>query len=188
MDLNGTLLYRPVKRRPFHFVERPHAQRFLNYCISNFTVAIWSSARPQNVHKMLDKLLTPELREKCVVIWGRDKLGLSPEDYDMKVQVYKRLTRIWEDPAVKASHPDAHNGGMWDQMNTVLIDDSMEKGRSEPHNILVLPEFAGLDGEIPNVLPQVHDYLNALCYQGNVSAFMKREPFTLDPTYTLDPA
>lgn len=106
----------------------------------------------------------------------------------MKVQVYKRLTRIWEDPAVKASHPDAHNGGMWDQMNTVLIDDSMEKGRSEPHNILVLPEFAGLDGEIPNVLPQVHDYLNALCYQGNVSAFMKREPFTLDPTYTLDPA
>ncbi|TQS31847.1 hypothetical protein Golomagni_07858 [Golovinomyces magnicellulatus] len=185
MDLNGTLLYRPTKRKPFHFVERPHAQQFLHYCINNFAVAIWSSARPQNVGKMVDRLLTPDLRSKCVVIWGRDKLGLSKDDYDAKVQVYKRLTAIWADPQVKASHPEAETGGCWDQTNTVLIDDSEEKGRSEPYNMLQIPEFAGIETELPNVLPQVHDYINTLCGQSDISSYIRRSPFVLDSGYCL---
>ena len=42
MDLNGTLLYRPNKRNPFNFIQRPHAREFLDYCIDTFHVAIWS--------------------------------------------------------------------------------------------------------------------------------------------------
>ena len=85
MDLNGTLLHRPNKRRPFHFVERPHAKQFLSYCLDTFYVAIWSSARPENVDKMVDKLLTKEQREKCLLIWARDQFGLSSEDYNTRV-------------------------------------------------------------------------------------------------------
>ncbi|KAF5027316.1 hypothetical protein F66182_560 [Fusarium sp. NRRL 66182] len=187
MDLNGTLLYRPNKRRPFHFVERPYAQAFLNYCIDTFYVAIWSSARPENVSKMVDKLLTPEQRERCLVVWGRDTFGLSNTDYNSKVQVYKRLTTVWMDPCVMSSHPLAQTGGRWDQTNTILVDDSLEKGRTEPFNILTLPEFAGLDTETPNVLPQVHDYINELAHQADISRFMRQSPFKLDPAYVLLP-
>ncbi|KAI8414638.1 hypothetical protein FOFC_04250 [Fusarium oxysporum] len=185
MDLNGTLLYRPNKRRPFNFVERPHAKTFMKYCLDAFHVAIWSSARPENVNKMVEQLLTPEQREQVLVVWGRDSFGLSEGDYNAKVQVYKRLTTVWTNPRVRAAHPQAHKGGLWNQSNTILVDDSLEKGRSEPFNTLTLPEFSGLSTEMPNVLPQVHDYLNELAYQADISRFVRQSPFKLDPVYVL---
>lgn len=184
LDLNGTMLHRPSKRRPFHFVERPHAQRFLAYCLDNFHLAIWSSARPANVARMVEKLLTPEQVRRCLLVWARDRFRLSPQDYDARVQVYKRLTRVWDDPAVRAS-ASAPSAARWDQSNTVLVDDSREKGRSEPYNILPLPEFSGLENETAEVLPQVHDYLNALCWQADVSRYIRETPFQLDPNYRL---
>ncbi|RSL87458.1 hypothetical protein CDV31_016248 [Fusarium ambrosium] len=188
MDLNGTLLHRPNKRRPFHFVERPHAKAFLSYCLDTFHVAIWSSARPDNVNKMVDQLLTPEQRERCLLVWGRDTFGLCQADYDAKVQVYKRLTSVWSDLRIVAAHPAVETGGKWDQTNTILVDDSLEKARSEPFNLLQIPEFSGLSTENPNVLPQVHDYLNNLAHEADISRFVRQTPFKLDPTYTLDQA
>ncbi|OAQ63482.1 NLI interacting factor [Pochonia chlamydosporia 170] len=188
LDLNGTLLYRPSRRRPSTFIERPHARAFLKYCLDTFYLAIWSSARPQNVNNMVAQLLTPEERDKCLIIWARDRFGLSQQDYDTRVQVYKRLSLVWDDPQVRASHPDAKTGGRWDQSNTVLVDDSREKGRGEPHNILPIPEFSGSQGEPPNVLPQVHDYLNALCLQADISRYMRENPFALNSEYTLPAA
>lgn len=187
LDLNGTLLYRPTRKQPTNFVERPHARRFLAYCLDSFHLAVWSSARPENVQRMLAQLLTSEQRQRCVVIWGRDRFGLSQDDYDSRVQCYKRLSSMWDHPDVLASHPHASQGGRWDQSNTVLVDDSPEKGRSEPHNILPIPEFSGLNNEHVDVLPQVHDYLNTLCYQADISRFMRQSPFNLDPNYQLRP-
>lgn len=187
MDLNGTLLYRPNKRNPFNFIQRPHAREFLDYCVDTFHVAIWSSARPENVDKMVSQLLSPQQRAKCLVIWGRDKFGLSPADYSARVQCYKRLSSIWNDPKVAVSHPAAAQGQRWDQTNTVLVDDSAEKGRSEPYNILQLPEFEGHANEPLDVLPQVHDYLNTLCYQSNISSYIRDRPFRIDSNYRLPP-
>ncbi|KPM35134.1 hypothetical protein AK830_g11429 [Neonectria ditissima] len=185
MDLNGTLLHRPNKRRPFHFVERPHARAFLSYCLDTFYVAIWSSARPENVSRMVAQLLTPDQVQRCLLVWARDQFGLSSTDYDSKVQVYKRLTSVWSNPRVMSSHPSAEQGGRWDQSNTVLVDDSREKARSEPFNLLQIPEFSGTATESPYVLPQVHDYLNALAHQADISRSIRKKPFRLDPSYTL---
>ncbi|KAF4963927.1 hypothetical protein FZEAL_10904 [Fusarium zealandicum] len=185
MDLNGTLLYRPNKRRPFSFVQRPHAKAFMSYCLDTFYVAIWSSARPENVDKMVAQLLTPEQRERCLLIWGRDTFGLSKTDYVTKVQVYKRLSSVWSQPRVMTSHPSAPLGGRWDQSNTILVDDSQEKARTEPFNLIRIPEFSGLATEIADVLPQVHDYLNLLAHEADISRFARQSPFILDPAYTL---
>ncbi|TQV99060.1 NIF domain-containing protein [Cordyceps javanica] len=185
MDLNGTLLHRPNKRRPSHFVTRPYARVFMDYLLTNFAVAVWSSARPENVHGLVASLLTPAQRQRCVVVWGRDRFGLSRADYDSRVQVYKRLARVWSDRAVMSAHPDARRGGRWDQSNTVLVDDSAEKARSEPHNLLQIPEYAGPVGELPFVLPQVHDYINELAYQADISRYIRENPFRLDAGYTL---
>lgn len=146
-------------------------------------MAIWSSARPENVNKMVAQLLTPAQCQKCLLIWARDQFGLSATDYDSRVQVYKRLTSIWADPRVMSSHPMMEDGGKWDQTNTVLVDDSMEKGRSEPFNLLQIPEFTGVSSDPANVLPQVHDYLNSLCYQSDISRYIRQNPFRLDPSY-----
>ena len=186
LDLNGTLLFRPRRKQPQHFVARPHALPFLRYCLRTFHVVIWSSARPDNVAAMVANpdLLSSDERARLVAVWARDRFGLSRADFGRRVQCYKRLERLWDDPAVAASHPDFRPGPAgppgrrWDQTNTVLVDDSIEKARSEPHNLLQIPEFAGQD-EAVDVLPQVHDYINELACQEDVSAFVRANPFRL---------
>ncbi|KAI1117219.1 HAD-like domain-containing protein [Nemania sp. NC0429] len=185
VDLNGTLLHRPSRHSPTRFVERPHARPFLSYCINTFTVVIWSSARPDNVQNMCRQLMTPEDSAKVVAVWGRDSFGLSQADYFQRTQCYKRLTKLWNDPVIAASHPMAANGEKWSQVNTVLVDDSMEKARSEPFNLVQLPEFKGNAKEPGFILPQVHDYLNDCSMQTNVSAYMKGHPFKARPDFTL---
>lgn len=182
IDLNGTLLHRPDKRRPFNFRARPHAHSFVSYCIETFWVVIWSSARPDNVKRMVEELASPEQLGRVVAVWGRDRFGLTPEDYNARTQCYKRLTALWADPAVRASYPgdrEGFEGRCWDQGNTVLIDDSVEKARSEPHNAITIPEFTGDASAAPGILPMVHDYLNELCFQEDVSTYIRANPFKM---------
>ncbi|KAI3557590.1 phosphoprotein phosphatase [Colletotrichum abscissum] len=199
MDLNGTLLFRPNRRNAASFVERPHAKRFLQYCLDTFHVVVWSSAQPKNVQSMCDQLLLKgglgaadtheeraSYRRRVLAVWGRDKFGLSEADFKLRVQVYKRLEMVWAQANVQAAHPDAAYGGRWDQTNTVLVDDSLEKARSEPYNLLQIPEFFGDASEPGYVVPQVHDYLNQLCYQSDISAYMRTNPFQLNDAYRLE--
>ncbi|KAI2623466.1 HAD-like domain-containing protein [Xylaria nigripes] len=185
IDLNGTLLYRPKRHHPTSFVERPFARAFLSYCVNTFKVVIWSSAQPKNVQNMCAQLLTPEDRAKLVAVWARDSFGLCKSDYKRRVLCYKRLSALWNDPVVAASHPLAEHGAKWSQLNTVLVDDSFEKARSEPYNLIQIPEFQGNAQEPGFVLPQVHDYLNECSQQSNASAYMKNQPFQADPEFTL---
>lgn len=244
LDLNGTLLHRPSKSNPSKFVERPYARTFLRYCLVNFAVAIWSSARPENVRRMCDALVMPpgseqgrhqmgtatfdgqpradgdaevsrrsidggegsmngeglqqaakeEIKEqkdaptllegdlKPVAIWARDRFGLSPSDYKLRVQCYKRLSIVWADSDIAAANPA---GVSWSQADTVLVDDSREKARSEPHNLIEIPEFIGKTKREAFILPQVHDYLNELSWQADVSAYMRANPFMVRDDFTL---
>lgn len=178
IDLNGTILYRPNRKEPQRFIARPHALRFLQYCIDTFSVVIWSSARPENVMYLIDAILPPALKQRCIAIWGREKFNLSKSDYARRVMCYKRLTTIWKDPQIARSHPEFQYGANWDQTNTVLVDDSVEKGQSEPYNLIRIPEYFGNEHEKGEILPQVHDYLNQLSLHDNVSAYMRSMPFS----------
>lgn len=131
------------------------------------------------------QLLTPEDRAKVVAVWSRNNFSLSKDDFNRRVQCYKRLTALWNDPVIAASHPMAASGEKWSQLNTVLVDDSIEKARSEPFNLVQIPEFQGNATETGCVLPQVHDYLNECSQQANISAYTKGQPFKIKPDFTL---
>lgn len=181
IDLNGTLLYRPSRKNSTSFQSRRHAEKFVTYCVQTFWVVFWSSAKPENVKGMVNQLISKRLRQQVVGVWGRDRFGLTMEDYNKRTQCYKRLTKLWNDPLIKSSYPNQRpgfEGGCWDQGNTVLIDDSAEKARSEPYNAITLPEYLGGTDEL-DVLPIVHDYLNELCYQEDVSTYMRSHPFKM---------
>lgn len=66
LDLNGTLLHRPNRKNPTRFISRPFVSPFLAYLFANFTVMVWSSARPENVSMMCSQLFTPAQRA-CIV-------------------------------------------------------------------------------------------------------------------------
>ncbi len=103
-------------------------------------------------------------------------MGLSQADYNSRTQVYKRLETIWDDSKMQAKHPLRDHGGRWSQANTVLIDDSTEKARSHPYNLIKVPEFEG-QRESEDVLRAVAEYLDDLLVQMDISACIKANPF-----------
>ncbi|KAI4263445.1 MAG: hypothetical protein L6R42_001406 [Xanthoria sp. 1 TBL-2021] len=188
LDLNGTLLYRPKASSAY----RPRAslESFLSHCISNYKVLIWSSATPQNVTRICSRIFTPEQRKLLLGEWARDTLDLTALQYTSKVQVYKRLDRIWNLDRIQRTHPDFQMGQRWGQWNTLLLDDSVLKSSAQPHNAVVVPEFTKKDvteeaGET-EVLGQVVAYLETARTFDNVSSFVRDNPFQVNDQWRWD--
>lgn len=190
LDLNGTLLFRKHSQT---FIRRPNVDNFLSYLFANHKVMVWSSARPANVHGICQRLLSKDQQESLVAIWGRDTLRLSTKDYAKRVQVYKQLSWIWTDPAIQASSREVSekqpDGEEWSQANTILIDDSSEKARSEPHNLVRIDEFLGRDDQMKvDVLGQVVQYLEWARKHEDVSACVRAHPWYFNPNVDTSPS
>ncbi|KAM5433242.1 hypothetical protein McanMca71_004059 [Microsporum canis] len=162
LDMNGTLIYRKRRTFPPKFTKRPGLDPFLRYLFDNFKVMIWTSSQPQTVTDVLDKLLSKQMKKQLVGVWSRRDLDLTARQYREKVQVYKRLDKVWENAHVQSQYPRltaktnikskkgkkkklpqilGEEGQVWDQTNTILVDDSRLKAAAQPHNIIEIPEF-----------------------------------------------
>lgn len=142
----------------------------MDYLFENFAVMVWTSARPENAEQMVAATFTKEQRGKLLGIWARDTLGLSAWEYNQRTQVYKRLDRVWE-----GGHMIP---GGWGQRNTVLFDDTDEKAKTQPYNLVCVPEYDGsarMKGD--RVLEMCKEYLETLKWQDNVSAYIRDFPF-----------
>lgn len=185
LDLNGTLIYR--KTPSIYFTPRPFLSHFLKYCLTNHSVMIWSSARPENVKRICEKIFSLSQRQHVIAEWARDTLELSKADFFDKVQVYKRLDRIWDNVSIQKKHPQYAQGGKWSQANTVLIDDSMYKAAKQPYNHLEIPEFLGpTKSKQDDVLGQVVAYLEEAKRWDDISCFIKQTTFTMNAGQSWD--
>ncbi|KAK8171134.1 hypothetical protein BKA80DRAFT_229089 [Phyllosticta citrichinensis] len=174
MDLNGTLLYRPKRSNSSHFVQRPFTPPFVSYLFANHTVMVWSSARPENVNRMCNGLFSSTQRKQLVAEWGRDMLGLTQKQFNEKVQVYKQLDKVWQTADTQQWHPLHAYGQRFNQANTLLIDDSVEKAASEPYNLVEVDDFEGKEDQMNrDVLREVAGYIEEAKWQSNVSAWVR---------------
>ncbi|KAJ5715124.1 uncharacterized protein N7483_012305 [Penicillium malachiteum] len=197
LDLNGTLICRKHRKYPPVFVERHGLSSFLDELCRNYSTMIWTSSKPQTLNAVAQKLFPPgKGKRKLVACWGRDKFGLTPRQYNAKLQVYKELEKVWADPEIQAAHPgngavpQKAGGGKfakkkakakattkrppagqrWDQTNTILIDDSKLKALSEPYNIFEIPEFTNdPDIDETTLFRRVLARLEALAHYDDVS-------------------
>ncbi|KAL9031896.1 MAG: hypothetical protein Q9196_000092 [Gyalolechia fulgens] len=188
LDLNGTLLYRP--KASSGYKPRPYLKPFLAHCGSNYQTLVWSSATPQNVTAICANIFRPQERRALLGEWGRDTLDLTPQQYKAKVQVYKRLDRIWALDRMQRSHPGHAFGGRWSQKNTLLLDDSAMKASAQPYNAVVVPEFVK-DGREEqqngtDVLGQVVAYVEMARTFQDVSSFARERPFRIDEGWKWD--
>ncbi|OJT07235.1 hypothetical protein TRAPUB_1912 [Trametes pubescens] len=199
LDLNGTLLHRsphnprPKTRhqqpqedrprdeqgnwlprlRPVH--PRPYMRAFRSYLFAPQTsawldVMVWSSAQPHSVGDMVDRCFGEE-KEKLLVIWARDTLGLSSDHYHRKVQTVKDLAKPWAFLSQKSAHipssphssiastprtspepssptrPSDDSIPMTPQshsaLTTLLLDDSPRKAELQPYNHVCIGEYSG---------------------------------------------
>jgi NLI interacting factor-like phosphatase len=177
IDLNGTLLLRTNRKAAFQ--PRRNLHKFVEYILENHTLMIWSSSKPSNVNGMVGNFLSASQKNRLLAIWARDTLRLSEKQFQNKVQVYKQLTWVWESELARQK---ATSGVVWDQTNTVLIDDSKLKAAAEPYNLLEVPEFKGGQEE-NDVLGQVLGYVKWLSLQANVSNAIRTKPFKADNSW-----
>lgn len=174
LDLNGVLAIR--KKRTKSYTPRPQLAPFLDYLFANHRVMIWSSGMPENVERIMARMLSEERQQQLVAIWSRDKLRLPAHLFGEKVQVYKQLSWIWEDPTLQL---DAPLGG-WSQRDTVLIDDSIDKAAAEPYNLIEVDEYTGKPAQNENMtLLHVIAYLEHIRWYENVSAELRAAPFVV---------
>ncbi|KAK6001373.1 hypothetical protein QM012_002704 [Aureobasidium pullulans] len=177
LDLNGVLAFRKKKSRGYK--PRPNLDTFLDYLFVNHHVMIWSSGMPENVERIMGHMLSYERQQKLVAIWSRDKLRLPDHLFSEKVQVYKQLKWIWEDPTLQLNAPL----GGWSQRDTVLVDDSVDKAAAEPHNLIEVDEFTNSSSQHENTtLLDVISYLERIRWYDNVSAEIRAAPFVASKT------
>ncbi|KAF2655708.1 hypothetical protein K491DRAFT_410839 [Lophiostoma macrostomum CBS 122681] len=187
LDLNGTLLHRPTRGRPTHFIPRPSLEPFLRYLFDNFCVMVWSSAKPANVNGMIEQAFTDKQQKDLIAVWARNTFGLSGYQYAQKVQVYKDLKKVWLNKSIQLNIWSLSDKNLFTQRNTILIDDSFLKASAQPFNLLEVPEFAGTKKQMKSdFLREVVGYLNVVKKQSNVSSFMRTQPFKANGTWNYD--
>ncbi|KAI5798251.1 HAD-like domain-containing protein [Pyronema domesticum] len=184
LDLNGTLLCRASKgavgsSTPSH---RPGLAYFLEYLFKNHKVMVWTSARPENATRMVNACFTQTQKEALLALWARDTLGLTQLQYNAKTQVYKTLERVWEGE-FKIKVQEEVKEEEFTQFNTVLFDDSTEKARAHPYNLVCVPEFTASSAQKSSdeVLWQCIEYLEELKWQTNVTNYIRHNPFKHQP-------
>lgn len=71
-------------------------------------------------------------------VWARDRLDLSPAQYEAKVATIKDLEKVWSSLNVSTEGKESL---CWSQENTILVDDSSDKAKLQPFNHLKLPSY-----------------------------------------------
>ncbi len=102
--------------------QRPHLIPFIEYCLANYTVAIWSSARPENVNDLVD-FVFGKCRSSLLFVWDQTHCKVvepvSILDGE-KPQFRKQISHVWK------QFPD------FNETNTLMIDDSADKMIENP--------------------------------------------------------
>jgi len=149
LDMNNVLVYRAFKYaqekedqetvqyngsatllgNKFWTWKRPHLKSFLDYCFENFTVAVWSSARGENVKDLLDFVFQEDQKQRLLFFWDQSHCTTVPfpaapaaagEEKSKKPLFLKELKHVWD------AFPQ------YNQDNTILVDDSEQKMRENP--------------------------------------------------------
>ena len=164
-------------------IKRPGVEALLEYLFNNHVVMVCTSATAHNAKDMVKKLLTEEQRNKLVTIRSRHTFGLTQAQYATKVVVYKNLEAIWKDPLVEKATPLVAEP--WSMANSVLIDDTIQKAKAQPHNLIQVPEFgwttiqgskkaqAKLKTREEAIMNSVQEKLEVLKYQASVASLIR---------------
>ncbi|PBP15917.1 phosphoprotein phosphatase [Diplocarpon rosae] len=156
--------------------------QILNADTKNQVVDIWArdkfdlTQEDYNLRTMCYKRLTRHFNS-LNASWYHFMRFELPDILQQRRKIRANFVQVWNDPKIAASHPGFQRGERWNHTNTVLVDDSPEKGRSEPYNLITIPQFSGDAYEQGQILPQVHDYLNSLSLHSNVAAYLRACPF-----------
>jgi hypothetical protein len=175
-DLNGTILYRLKKGQQRKLVSsNPHKPANHDFTITagvkvfvrpyfkelmetlaklpHISIAVWTSARRDNAVLLTTTLFT---KTKLEFILDRSHCENAPMNIKSS-NVIKNLNVIFRDKVL---------GLKWNELNTILIDDTKEKAKKQPLNLLQVSSFDladhGFNASQDNVLLNLSNWIESL--------------------------
>lgn len=96
-------------------------------------------------------------------------------DYNRKVQTYKNLDWLWNNRHLRKIK-------QFSQLDTIIIDDTLEKTKQHPNNAIALPEYdqALHESQCDNALHLITNYLAGLRLSSNVSNYIATSRLQFD--------
>uniref|UniRef100_A0ACD6A9B6 Uncharacterized protein n=1 Tax=Avena sativa TaxID=4498 RepID=A0ACD6A9B6_AVESA len=188
LDLNGLLAdinedihnahMADAKVRGKLVFRRPYCDDFLNFCIRNFELGIWSSRKRKNVDSVVD-ILMRDLKPYLLFSWDRSKCtitGRKTLENMHKPIVLKELRKLWnkEEPGLPWVE------GEFSPSNTLLVDDSPYKAlRNPPYSAIFPHPFSYLNSKDNSLGPggDLRVYLENLVFADDVECFVRNHPF-----------
>ncbi|KAM0929496.1 hypothetical protein ACQ4PT_001563 [Festuca glaucescens] len=188
LDLNGLLAdinedihnahMADAKVRGKLVFRRPYCDDFLNFCIRNFELGIWSSRKRKNVDSVVD-ILMRDLKPYLLFSWDRSKCtitGRKTLENMHKPIVLKELRKLWnkEEPGLPWQE------GEFSPSNTLLVDDSPYKAlRNPPYSAIFPHPFSYLNKNDNSLGPggDIRVYLENLFFADDVECFVRNHPF-----------
>lgn len=165
LDLDETLLFATEEPLDFeedfrvgryHVYLRPHLQRFLEFCLRNFEVAVWTSSSEEYAQEICRQIF-PSL-SAISFLWARERCTRSV-DYEIGEQYWvkdlKKVRRKGYNPA-----------------HIIVIDDTASKHVRNYGNLICIHEFVGDQSD--EELPLLAAYLEFLNQEPDVRAVEKR--------------
>ncbi|KAE8674736.1 hypothetical protein F3Y22_tig00111718pilonHSYRG00006 [Hibiscus syriacus] len=161
--VNGVLAYIP--RHPEDVILRNGLYEFMQFCLHNFVVTIWSSKMRHNMDRVLDKLRL--FSDHFLFVWDQSKCKI--ED---KFTYCKDLNDVWNE------FTD------FNALNTLLVDDSPRKIIHNLINNYICPHsFDAASHSDYDALTKggkIREYLEILLKAPNVPNFVSDNPFPSD--------
>lgn len=141
---------------PYHHVYlRPYLKDFLYTCSAYFELAIWSSAKRDYVHQVIQKIIPTDIALSFV--WSRKKctFGVHPKNTSHGNSSEQMLSRIWFKKLAKVKKQGY-------SLNKILIvDNSPEKVLHDIDNAIYVEDFRGNTSDqelllLSKYLPTLH--------------------------------
>ncbi|KAG6410241.1 hypothetical protein SASPL_128294 [Salvia splendens] len=192
LDLNGLLVdissYVPYNYDPDDIImkkavfRRPHCHDFLNFCFEKFNVGFWTSRTKRNMEPLLDFLLGNN-KSRLLFHWDQSHCtdtGYYTVDKKNKPLLLKKLKKLWD----KCEPGLPWERGVYNESNTLLLDDTPYKALTNPRYTAVFPYSYCFRDVRDNSLGPGGDlrvYLEGLAEAENVQEYVKQNPFGQRP-------
>ncbi|XP_073126139.1 uncharacterized protein [Henckelia pumila] len=192
LDVNGLLVdissYVPYDYDPDEIIyrkavfKRPYCDDFLKFCLERFNVGVWTSKTRRNMEPILDFLLGNE-KSKLLFCWDQSHCtytGYYTVERRHKPLLLKKLKKLWD----KVEPDLPWERGLFNEYNTLLLDDSPYKALCNPRYTAIFPytyRFRDLQDNSLGPEGDLRAYLHALAAAENIQEYVKQNPFGQRP-------
>lgn len=165
LDLDETLVYATeelLERKEdfvvgqYYVYKRPYLQKFIEFCLENFDVAVWTSSTMNYAIKVVDKIFpNPDVLK---FFWARERCTFSFDEEGRDNFLEKKMTKV-------------RRCG-YDLAKVIVVDDTPEKWRNSYGNLVRVKSFFGETDD--NELKKLILYLQQIKSADNVRKIEKR--------------